>query len=158
MAPGTVMAQDARPKDAIAAAARTDPAETQGTSRASSRAAAAFREGAKAAERRRIAKHFLQAFPNLGHFSPSFSKQSFGGFVGFQWVARVSNRKSPFSKLFSGVGFLSTALLAQSRHVRQPREAWARAQFALLGAGGECMGAGGILTERSLTLASISVI
>jgi len=45
MAPGTVVAQDARLEDAIAAAARTDPAETQGTSRASSRAAAAFREG-----------------------------------------------------------------------------------------------------------------
>jgi hypothetical protein len=86
LAPGTDMAQDARPTDAIAAAARTDPAETQGTSRASSRAAAAFR-----AERGRIATHFLQAFPNLGYFSPSFSKQSFGGFVGFQWVAR-----SPF--------------------------------------------------------------
>jgi hypothetical protein len=94
MAPGIVAAQEARLKDAIAAAARTDRAETQGTSRASSRVAAAFRERAKAAERRRIAKHFLQAFPNLGHFSPSFSKQSFGGFVGFQWVARVSKRKT----------------------------------------------------------------
>jgi hypothetical protein len=29
-------------------------------------------------------KAFLQAFPNLACFCPSFSKQSFGHFVGFQ--------------------------------------------------------------------------
>jgi hypothetical protein len=66
--------------------------------------------------------------------------------------------KESLSKLFRGVGFLSAALLAQSRHVRQPREAWARVQLAVLGAGVECMGAGVVLTERSLTVVSISII
>jgi hypothetical protein len=42
-------------------------------------------------------KLFLQDFPNLGRFSPSFSKVSFGGFVGFQWVAVAAKPiKSPF--------------------------------------------------------------
>jgi len=35
---------------------------------------------------------FFQAFPNLGLFSPSFSKESFGGFVGFQGVASFLTR------------------------------------------------------------------
>jgi hypothetical protein len=34
---------------------------------------------------------FLQAFPNLGCFRPSFSKQSIGRFVGFQGVATLKN-------------------------------------------------------------------
>jgi hypothetical protein len=42
-------------------------------------------------------KPFLQAFPNFGLFSPSFSKVSFGGFVGFQWVTVAAKPiKSPF--------------------------------------------------------------
>jgi hypothetical protein len=35
---------------------------------------------------------FFQAFPNLGLFSPSFSKESFGGFLGFQGVASLLTR------------------------------------------------------------------
>src|SRR5277367_5748123 len=38
---------------------------------------------------------FLQAFPNLGLFSPSFPKDSFGGFMEFQWVTIESKPKSP---------------------------------------------------------------
>src|SRR5271163_101676 len=34
---------------------------------------------------------FWQAFPNLGCFRPSFSKQIFGRFVGFQGVASLKN-------------------------------------------------------------------
>src|ERR1700733_8617049 len=34
---------------------------------------------------------FLQAFPNLGCFRPSFSKQIFGRSVGFQGVASLKN-------------------------------------------------------------------
>ena len=34
-------------------------------------------------------KLFCQAFPNPAHFSPSLSKNSFGGFVGFQWVTTL---------------------------------------------------------------------
>src|SRR5271170_4933338 len=44
-------------------------------------------------------KSFLQAFPNLRLFSPSFSKESFGGFVEFQRVTRVpkfQTQKAPF--------------------------------------------------------------
>jgi hypothetical protein len=35
---------------------------------------------------------FFQAFPNPGSLSPSFSKEGFGGFVGFQGVASVPTR------------------------------------------------------------------
>ena len=56
-----------------------------------------------AAKRGSGARHrlqaFLQAFPNLGCFSPSFSKESFGRFVGFQWVARLPNPKSPLPNI-----------------------------------------------------------
>jgi hypothetical protein len=45
---------------------------------------------------------FVQAFPNLGCFAPSFSKQIFGGFVGFQWVASLKNLKDVLSKFFCG--------------------------------------------------------
>src|SRR5271156_6079226 len=36
----------------------------------------------------RIVQAFCQAFPNLGCFCPRISKDSFGGFVGFQRVTR----------------------------------------------------------------------
>ena len=36
---------------------------------------------------------FLQAFPNFRLFSPNISKESFGGFVGFQGLAIDANRK-----------------------------------------------------------------
>ena len=45
-------------------------------------------------------KAFLQAFPNLACFCPSFSKQSFGHFVGFQWVTRAKNQKVPPPNFF----------------------------------------------------------
>ena len=44
---------------------------------------------------------FLQTLPNLTCFSPSFSKESFGGFVEFQWVTRVPNPKSRFPNFSS---------------------------------------------------------
>ena len=49
---------------------------------------------------RAASKLFLQAFPNLGCFCPSFSKESFGRFVGFQGVASLLNRKCGLSKSF----------------------------------------------------------
>jgi len=39
-------------------------------------------------------KPFLQAFPKLGLFCPSFSKENFSRFLGFQWVARNCKPKS----------------------------------------------------------------
>jgi hypothetical protein len=42
----------------------------------------------------------LQAFPNLGLFSPSFSKDSFGGFVEFQWLTIECKPKSPLTNIF----------------------------------------------------------
>jgi hypothetical protein len=49
----------------------------------------------------RAASHgFLQAFPNLDCFCPSFSKHIFGRFVRFQGVASLPNRKCGVSKSF----------------------------------------------------------
>jgi hypothetical protein len=36
-------------------------------------------------------KPFFQASPKLACFAPSFSKQIFGCFVGFQWVTSFPN-------------------------------------------------------------------
>jgi hypothetical protein len=44
---------------------------------------------------------FWQAFPNLGCFRPSISKDSFGGFLGFQWVTRAKNPKSLLPNFFA---------------------------------------------------------
>src|SRR5271170_936513 len=49
-----------------------------------SRVAMTERDGRRLSGASRRCKLFLQAFPNLSHFSPSFSKDSFGRFVGFQ--------------------------------------------------------------------------
>jgi len=59
----------------------------------------------------------LQAFPNLGLFSPSFSKESFGGFVGFQRVTRVKNLKSPLPNFFRRAGLLLDALTTSSGRI-----------------------------------------
>ena len=58
---------------------------------------------------------FLQAVPNLGCFSPSLSKGSFGGFVGFQGVTRIKNHKSRFPN------FLSSPRLQEPVARRQTR-------------------------------------
>jgi hypothetical protein len=63
--------------------------------------AAALREGAKGGGTKATLQAFFQAFPNLRLFSPNISKESFGGFVGFQGVVRVANRKSAFPNLFA---------------------------------------------------------
>jgi hypothetical protein len=47
--------------------------------------------GSKGGRTKAASQAFLQAFPNLGCFCPSFSKQSFGRFVGFQGVASLKN-------------------------------------------------------------------
>src|ERR1700722_10085914 len=39
---------------------------------------------------------FFQASPKLACFAPSFSKQIFGGFVGFQWVTSFPNALDAF--------------------------------------------------------------
>src|ERR1700739_1376664 len=49
---------------------------------------------------RAASQGFLQAFPNLGCFCPSFSKESFGRFVEYQGVASLPNRKCGLSKSF----------------------------------------------------------
>jgi hypothetical protein len=63
---------------------------------------------------------FLQAFPNLRLFSPSFSKECFGGFVGFQGVARVAGHKVPLSKFFAPAGPLSPTFQTPPRRIPQP--------------------------------------
>jgi hypothetical protein len=47
--------------------------------------------GSKGAGTKAASQAFLQAFPNLGCFRPSFSKRIFGRFVGFQGVASLKN-------------------------------------------------------------------
>src|SRR5271168_1429484 len=46
---------------------------------------------------------FLQVFPNLRLFCARISKESFGGFVGFQGVTRVANPKELFPNFFVAV-------------------------------------------------------
>ena len=83
---------------------------------------------------RAASQAFLQAFPNLGCFCPSFSKQIFGRFVGFQEVASLPNRKCGLSKSFVVRRPLSASFwprpttfrrLAPQRSERGPRLAWA---------------------------------
>src|SRR5271169_1203228 len=47
--------------------------------------------GSKGGRTKAASQAFPQAFPNLGCFRPSFSKQIFGRFVGFQGVASLKN-------------------------------------------------------------------
>jgi hypothetical protein len=49
-----------------------------------------------------------QAFQKLGCFCPSISKDSFGGFVGFQWVTRVKNPKLSAPNFFAAPASLWT--------------------------------------------------
>ena len=62
---------------------------------------------------------FLQAFPNLACFSPSFSKQSFGGFVGFQGVTRVPSKRGKSAGVRERS--LSAAFLERAWSERKPR-------------------------------------
>ena len=62
---------------------------------------------------RRRLQAFLQAFPNLGCFSPSFSKESFGRFVGFQWVARLPNPMSPLPNILLSLGSKNPSQVAR---------------------------------------------
>jgi hypothetical protein len=69
----------------------------------------------------RAASHaFLQAFPNLGCFCPSFSKQIFGRFVGFQGVASLPNRKYGLSKAFVACHPLPAPFRPPPDHIPPP--------------------------------------
>jgi hypothetical protein len=48
---------------------------------------------------------FLQAFPNPSCLRPSFSKESFGGFVEFQGVTSPPNHNVPLPNFFVGPAF-----------------------------------------------------
>jgi hypothetical protein len=58
-------------------------------------------------------KLFLQAFPNLGCFAPSFSKHFLGGFVGFHWVASLPNPKCPSPNFRPSTGSKSRSRAVQ---------------------------------------------
>jgi hypothetical protein len=60
-------------------------------------------------------KDLLQAFPKLGCFSPSISKESFGDFGGFQGIARAPNQIDPFPNFFVAPGLLSASFQTPSR-------------------------------------------
>jgi hypothetical protein len=96
-------------------APRFDGARREGAVRPFETGAAAFREEAKAAEQRRPSKPFFQAFPNLRLFSANTSKESLGGFVGFQGVTRVANRKRAFPNLFAASASFSCTPAAPQR-------------------------------------------
>ena len=74
---------------------------------------------------------FLQAFPNLSCFCPSFSKESFGGFVGFQGVTRPPNHKGPSPNFFVAPASF------------RPRSRRRRAALRLRGADGGSLRVGG---------------
>ena len=59
----------------------------------------------------------FQAFPNPGCFAPSFSKQIFGRFVGFQGVASLPNRKCGLSKSFVARRPLSASFWTPPDHI-----------------------------------------
>src|SRR5271170_3181790 len=75
---------------------------------------------------RAASKLFLQAFPNLACFCPSFSKESFGRFVGFQGVASLPNRKCGLSKSFVAACPLPATFQPPPDHIRPPRAVWVR--------------------------------
>jgi hypothetical protein len=87
-------------------------------------------EGRKTGGIKAASKPFLQAFPNLGCFRPRISKDSFGGFLGFQWVTRGKNPKCVPSKFFRHARLFSATF-----HYRAPfhcfTTGWARGRTAV---------------------------
>src|SRR5271155_6179230 len=77
--------------------------------------------GSKGGRTKAASQAFLQAFPNLGCFCPSFSKQIFGRFVGFQGVASFPNRKCGLSKSFVARRPLSASFWTPPDHIPPPR-------------------------------------
>jgi hypothetical protein len=106
---------------------------------------------------------FLQAFPNLACFCPSFSKQIFGGFVRFQRVASLKNPKcrSPnFLPLPPPFNLIPSAAPPHSARSRRRGSAWTAARSGVRSRGvGACtMGASDPWKERILNLARLRVI
>ena len=93
------------------------------------------RRPSKGGGMRAASQAFLQAFPNLDCFCPSFSKQILGRFVGFQGVASLPNRESVDSpnllspaapcRPHSGPRPTTFHRLAPQGSEREPRLAWA---------------------------------
>src|SRR5277367_2002624 len=105
---------------------------------------------------------FVQAFPKLGCFRPSFSKQSFGRFVGFQGVASLKNLNDlapnflrlppPFSRIPAG----ATPHSAAPRRMRSSAFSASR-RFTLQLGGRRIHGRAAVRIERILHLSDISV-
>src|SRR5271169_2680891 len=79
------------------------------------------RRPSKGGGMRAASQTFLQAFPNLGCFCPSFSKESFGRFVEYQGVASLPNRKCGLSKPFVARRPLSASIWTPPDHIPPPR-------------------------------------
>src|SRR5271156_1483622 len=73
----------------------------------------------------------LQAFPNLGCFCPRISKESLGGFVGFQEVTRVKNPKSPFPNFFAALALLLASFQTPAHRIPSLRAIGVRARSRL---------------------------
>src|SRR5271163_4110133 len=86
--------------------------------------------GSKGGRTKAASQAFLQAFPNLACFCPSFSKQIFGRFVGFQGVASLKNL-SDVSPNFGGSRLPSAVFQPPLRRIPPPRAGCVRAHSAL---------------------------
>src|ERR1700674_4869378 len=73
---------------------------------------------------------FFQAFPNPGCFVPSFSKQIFGRFVGFQGVASLKNLNDVFPNFLWLPPPFSRSPNAAAPH-SAARVTWVRARSAV---------------------------
>src|SRR5277367_5450672 len=86
--------------------------------------------GRKGGRTKAASQAFLQAFPNLGCFCPSFSKQIFGRFVGFQGVASLKNLND-VSPNFCGSRPPFSRIPAAAAPHSAARATWVRARSAV---------------------------
>jgi hypothetical protein len=86
--------------------------------------------GSKGGGTKATSQAFLQAFPNLGCFRPSLSKQIFGRFVGFQGVASLKNENDVSPNFFRLPPSFSR-IQPPLRRIPPPRATCVRARSAL---------------------------
>jgi hypothetical protein len=126
------------------------------------RARAALWGGREGGGTKAACQAFLQAFPNLACFRPSFSKQSFGRFVGFQRVASQKNLNDVSPNFcgspppFSRIPAAATPHSAVPRRMRSSTFSASR-RFSLQLGERRIHGGAAVRIERILNLADFSV-
>jgi len=102
---------------------------------------------------------FWQAFPNSGCFRPRISKDSFGGFVGFQWVTRAKNSKCLLPNFFAAAASFWTHSRRHSaafRRLAPPGVVQRRIESVYVAGGGGRVHRGASLpSERSMNLLAL---